>query len=439
MKTKGLLIKGGYVFVEKNPLIADLLVENSVITKIEKDIKIDGSFEILDARDCVVAPSLVDLHTHIREPGCPEAESYYTGSLAAIAGGFGHVTVMPNTQPAIDNVEILDELMNAAKEMPVNFLFTCAITKERKGQALVDMAELSQKGAVFFTDDGNCLENANIMNTAMTYSKGFGAMIAQHPEDTSLSGTGQINEGKYCAYLGLKPIPEASEEVIVARDLILAKYTGARYHVQHVSTQGALESIRAAKAQKLAVSCEVTPHHLVLDDSYLMAFDSNFKMKPPLRSMSDKKALIKALLDGTIDAIATDHAPHLNSQKKQPFIDAPFGVIGLQTTLGASIKSVWSPDFENESVCPKEVLRVIEALTYSPAKILGLKSHKIAEGHPANVSVIDWKKKWMIKESDIYSGAKNSCFYDIELIGAPRHVVINGKALMIDGIRDETL
>ncbi|MDZ7272431.1 MAG: dihydroorotase, partial [candidate division KSB1 bacterium] len=319
---------------------ADLLIVDGVIAELGKlDIpSFDG--ELIDASGTVVVPGLMDMHVHLREPGREDEETVESGCRAAMAGGFTAICPMPNTEPPADKREVLDFLRDRARGQLVELFPIAAVSKGRKGEEIAEMGELVDAGAVAFSDDGDPVHNAAVMRRALEYAKMFGRPVIDHCEERSLTAGGAMNEGFVSTNLGLPGMPAVAEEIIVARDLALAKYTGGRLHVAHVSTAGSVELIRRARAEGVQVTCEVTPHHLILTDQAVVGFDTNTKMNPPLRTAADVEALRAGLRDGTIQVIASDHAPHAVEEKDVEYAAAPFGIIGLETSLALVLREL---------------------------------------------------------------------------------------------------
>lgn len=362
----------------------------------------DG-IEVIDCKGHILCPGLLDIQVHMREPGFEHKETIATATKSAAAGGITTVVGMANTNPAIDSLPILEFVKYRAKETAyVNVHHYAAMTKGLLGEEMVEMGLLAEAGAVGFTDDGKPLMNALIMRRVMEYARGLGVVVAQHAEDCNLSGGGCINEGAVSTKLGVYGIPNASEAIIVERDIELNRLTGGHYHVLHISTAEALEAVKRAKDRGQNVTCEVAPHHFVLTDLATDGFNTNAKMNPPLRSEKDRLAMIQGLKDGTIDAIATDHAPHELSSKSLPLANASFGIVGLETMLPLSMS------LYHDGTLP--LMRVIEAMTYKPAEIMKLPSGRLKKGAPADLTVIDLDEEWVIKVEEFYSKSKNSPF-----------------------------
>ena len=383
----GLDIKGG------------LLTDGNTIADFGEKLFNNGTPEGAEVVDCggnILCPGLLDIQVHFREPGQEYKETIETGSMAAAAGGVTTVATMPNTKPVVDDISIIAFLQKRAMETGyVNIRPYAAITKGQKGEELTEMALLVEAGACGFTDDGLPVMNAQIMRQALTWGKTLGVPIAQHAEDHNLSCGGCMNEGWVASKLGLKGIPNVSEAVIVARDILLAELTGAQYHVLHISTKEAVDLVRMAKKKGLNVTAEVAPHHFILNDEAVIDYRTFSKMNPPLRAESDRLALIEGLADGTIDAIATDHAPHDTESKRVPMDVAAFGIVGLETMLSLSLELVHSGRMSMRDV--------LAAMTYKAADIIHANAGRLKKGAPADLAIIDPNLKWTIQNADLSS------------------------------------
>jgi len=402
-------------------LVGDLLLCDGRVTGIVgRDCPPpEGDVERLEATGLVVAPGFVDLHCHLREPGAEHKETIRTGTLAAARGGFTTVCAMANTDPPIDSrgqVEYVQAI--AASEGVVRVLPVGAVSKGLEGQELAEMGELADAGVVAFSDDGVPIRSSRVMRHALEYSRAFGLPIMPHCDDPELMAGGAMNEGPVAAVLGLRGIPAAGEEAIVARDVALAELTGGRLHVCHVSTSGAIDVIRRAKQRGVAVTAEATPHHLTLTDGWVAGvrwegrgypYDTNTKVNPPLRSERDRESLVAALLDGTIDAIATDHAPHASVDKLCAFDEAAFGISGLETALGAVVRLVDAGEID--------LTLAIEKLTAGPCRAFGLPYGTLAPGAPADVVVFDPTHRWRVEPATFASLGKNTPYAGQELVG----------------------
>jgi dihydroorotase len=389
----------------------------------------DGA-ERIDARGLVIAPGLVDLHTHLREPGDEHKETVETGTRAAAVGGYTAVAAMANTAPVADNAAVVQAVRDLAVAAGLCDVFPVgAITRGLEGEALAELGEMAAAGVRVFSDDGRAVPTARVLRNALTYVQAFGddLVIAEHAEDASLVEGGHMHEGVRSASLGLAGRPAEAEEIVVARDLALARATGGRLHVCHVSTARAVELIRRAKADGVRITAEVTPHHLTFTDEDLLTYDTNRKMHPPLRSPEDREALREAVADGTIDAIATDHAPHAIEEKEAEFDRAPPGTIGLETALAAVLTELVAP-----GIVP--LPRAIEALSVTPARILGASEHggPIEPGRPANLVVFDPEQEWVV-EAPFVSKSRNSAFLGTRLRGAVVTTMLRGELVVADG------
>lgn len=404
----------------------DFILIDGRIEKIGKKLTADKTYQVLDLRGKILAPGLIDMHVHLREPGYEHKETLETGCYSAAAGGFTAVCCMPNTNPAIDDESVARYVREKGKQVCdgiVDVYPIAAVTKGRKGEELSPMAELVQAGAVGFSDDGSPVSSAEIMRRALEYSSMYDMPIIQHAEESTMTQGGNMNEGLMSTRLGLRGIPSVAEELMVARDLILVRYTPeARYHLAHASTKEAVSLIRAAKKEGLHVSCEVAPHHFTLTDEVVGSFDTNTKINPPLRTMDDIIALKEGLRDGTIDAIATDHAPHTIDEKEVEYTVAPFGIVGLETTLGLTITELVEKNYLT-------LYQIIEKLSTNPRKILHLPSIKIEEGEMANLTIIDPTMEWVVDIHAFRSKSKNSPFHGFRLKGGSIGIISNGRIL----------
>lgn len=424
------LLRGGRVLDPAQNLDAqqDVLLENDKIIAVGKKLPAEGVDEVIElTSEHWITPGLIDMHVHLREPGQTHKETLQSGAEAAIAGGFAAVAFMPNTKPVIDNLATLDFVQQRAKETARIPAYTiAAATKGLLGQEMTDIGSLLKAGAVAFSDDGACVMNAQLMRLILETCATYDVPFLCHAEDMNLSNCGCMNEGAVSTQLGLGGIPNASESVIVARDIELARLTGAHVHFCHISARESLTLIRRAKDEGLRITCEVTPHHLTHTDHAVaqssIPFDGNTKMNPPLRHSADQKALIEALADGTIDAIATDHAPHAPHEKERPFGDCPFGVIGLESAVGASMTAM----IATNQMSP---LKWVASLTTAPAKILNLNCSRLKAGEVATLTIIDAKQKWTFQESDIRSLSKNTPYIGSEFTGKAVATILKGQFL----------
>jgi len=381
---------------------------------------------VFNLEGATLFPRLIDVHVHLREPGFEEAETVATGALAAARGGFSAICCMPNTQPPIDDAATIRYVLEQAARAggATVYPFAC-ITRGRKGEALADMFELAEAGARGFSDDGSPVMNAEIMRRALEYSKMIGLPIVAHEEDSHLAGTGSVHEGAVATRVGLRGIPREAEDVMVARDIALVRLTGGRLHICHVSSKHTVELVRGAKKEGLPVTAEVTPHHLVLNHERIADYDTNFKMNPPLREESDRLALLEGLLDGTLDCIATDHAPHTAIAKQVEFDRAPMGVTGLETAL-----SICLTDLVNPGIVPIGTL--LRALGPNPSALLGEAWRPIQDGARADFTVIDLKRTWTVSTDGFVSKSANSSFLGRELSGVTLLTLVDGRVVWSD-------
>ena len=418
-----LLIKNGRVVdpVTNTDDTRDILIDKGKIADIKTKINTKAQ-KTIDATGLVVAPGFIDMHVHLREPGQEDKETIRTGSKAAAKGGFTSVACMPNTSPVNDNAGITDFIVSEArKNAVVNVFPIAAVTRGQKGEQLTDMKDLQRAGAIAFSDDGYPVANNEVMRRALEYSSLLNTLIIDHCEDKNLSGDGVMHEGFYSFTYGLNGIPSSSEEVMVSRNMVLAKYSKARVHIAHLSVKGAAELIRIAKKKNIPLTAEVTPHHLLLTDESLKTYDTNLKMNPPLRSKEDVKALIKAMKDGIIDVLATDHAPHTEDDKAVEFDRAPFGIIGLESAVPLMVDR-----FVHTGII--SLSRFIQMISTNPARILGLVNKgKISPGSDADLTILNLDKNIVIDADSFESKSKNCPFHGWELKGCPEITIVRGK------------
>ncbi len=411
-----ILIKQGRVIDPDNQVdaVQDILIEDGKITKSAATISAPKGTNVIDASGKIVCPGFIDMHCHLREPGYEDKETIASGTMAAAAGGFTVVCTMPNTQPHIDSQTGVKFIIDRARTMgKVRVLPIATITIGSKGEDITDFGDLVTHGAIGFSDDGSPVQNSEILRRALEYTSMLNVPIIDHCEDLSLTGTGVMYEGKFSTLLGLKGIPSASESSIVARDIELADFTRGWIHICHVSVARSVELIRSAKERGVKVTAEVTPHHLTLTDEAVKTsvFDTSTKVKPPLASEQDRQQLIKGLLDGTIDIIATDHAPHTTMEKDQPYLDAPFGIIGFETAFAAIYTYL-----VKTNLVPLNL--VIEKMTASPARLLKLKDRgALSLGNVADVTIIDLEKEWTVRADSFFSRSRNCPFMGKSLSG----------------------
>jgi dihydroorotase len=423
-----ILIKNGKVIDPAQKIFKqmDILINNGKIEKVKKNISV-RSAEVIDALGKFVTPGFIDMHTHLREPGNENKETVETGLRAAIKGGFTTVCAMPNTKPACDNAQQVKFLLERAREIgTARVLPVGAMTKGRKGEEMSEMGDLKDAGARAISDDGDSVGNPLLMRRVLEYASMLDLLAISHCEDKSLAEEGVMNEGRWSTALGLKPIPAASESIMVDRDIRLAEITGARLHIAHVSTRESVEIIRRAKKKGIPVTCEATPHHMTLTDESLVSFDTNLKVNPPLRSEEDVIAIKKGLKDGTIDVIATDHAPHLVSEKEKEFDYAPFGMIGLETALALSAEALVSGGYLDWP-------GLIAKYTSMPAAILKIKAGTLEPGSDADITIIDPANEWVYEADKIESLSRNSPFINRKMKGLVTDVIAGGKIAMRNG------
>ena len=409
--------------------VADVRVSAGSIEAIGSGLKPDGA-EMVDCAGMVLAPGLVDLHTHLREPGFEHKETIDTGTRAAAVGGYTAVSSMANTEPVTDHAAIVAEVKEKAFAAGLADVFPVgAITKGLAGESIAELGEMVAAGVRVFSDDGNCVPTARTLRNALTYAKAFPVevVIADHCEDASLVAGGHMHEGVHSSSLGLAGRPSEAEETIVARDIAIARMTGGRLHICHLSSARSVDLVRAAKAEGVRVSAEVTPHHLVFTDEDLLTYDTSFKVHPPLRTAEDRDALRAGVADGAIDAIATDHAPHAIEEKESEFDRAPPGTIGLETALAAVLTHLVEPGIVS-------LARALDALSFAPARILGATGHggPIEQGRPANLVVFDPTERWTV-EPPFASKARNCAFTGSELTGKVVATVLRGSLTVAGG------
>ncbi|PLX80121.1 MAG: dihydroorotase [Desulfuromonas sp.] len=415
-----ILIKNGRLIDPANDIDGtfDLLILDGKIARIDKKID-DSAEEVIDASGKLVTPGLVDIHVHLRDPGLEYKEDVISGTAAAAAGGFTSVACMPNTKPVNDSLPVTQYLIRKAKEEgSANVFPVAAVTKGSKGETLTEMGELKEAGAVGFSDDGLPVINSELMRRALEYSRPFNMPIISHAEEKSLVGDGVMNEGFVSTELGLKGIPWVAEDAMVARDVMLAELTGGHLHVAHISTKGAVDIVRQAKARGVHVTCEATPHHFTLTEEAVRGYNTNAKMAPPLRHADDVEAVRAGLADGTIDAIATDHAPHHVDEKNVEFNIALNGITGLETALPLTLRLV------NDGVIPLQ--QAIALLTCGPATALGIPRGDLSIGAVADVTVIDQERKWTFDPETSRSKSHNTPFGGWELQGGAEVTILAG-------------
>ena len=417
-----IVIRNGRVIdpASQTDCTADVLIAGGRIVAVAPNLAApDG--EVFDATGLVVAPGFIDMHVHLREPGFEHAETIESGARAAAAGGFTSVCAMPNTKPVNDSATVTGYIVERARRLaPVNVFPIGAITKGSAGEELAAIGAMKAAGAVAISDDGLPVMNARVMRRAMEFARSYDLPIIQHCEDMNLSAGGDMHEGARSVRWGLRGIPAASEDVMVARDLVLAQLTGARYHVAHISTRNAVAMVDYARRHGLPVTCEAAPHHFSLADEDMAAYDSDYKMKPPLRSVGDRAALVDGIAAGAVTAIATDHAPHPGSEKMQEFERCPFGIIGLETALGLALDSL----VHSGKIT---VARLVELFTTGPESILRLGRGTLAPGAPADVTIFSTELSWTYDVNQSFSRSRNSPFHGRTFRGAPVATIVNGE------------
>ena len=403
-------------------LQTDLLVREGRVAAIGPNLAVADA-QPFDATGYIVAPGFIDLHTHLREPGREHTETIESGGRAAAAGGFTSVLAMPNTRPVNDNAAVTYFIIQTAEHRsPVNVFPVGAISENSRGERLAPIGEMKEAGIVAISDDGMPVMNSNLMRHAMSYACGFGLTLIDHCEDLDLSAGGLMHEGFTAVKLGLRGISATSEEVMVGRNILLAAQAGARFHVAHLSTAGSLEMVRQAKRRGLPVSCEVTPHHFTLIDEDVKDYDTHYKMKPPLRSRADRNALLEGLADGTVDAIATDHAPHAGSEKMQEFEQAPFGITGLETALGLALDRLVHAGHIS-------LVRLVELFSTNPARIVGLDRGTLKVGAVADITLFDPERCWTFDVNQSFSRSRNTPFHGYSLRGGPVATIVAGHVV----------
>lgn len=422
------IIKGGRVIDPANNIdrLADVLVDSGRILAVGELLYENGA-KTLDASGKIVAPGLIDMHVHLREPGQEAKEDFVSGSRAAAAGGFTTVATMPNTRPVVDNAALVRSMRARAKEAAiVRVEIIGALTKGQSGEELAEVGDMAEAGAIAFSDDGHYVDCAKVLLNGFDYLRAFDKIIINHDEETSLVEGGAMNEGHRSAMLGLSGRPTVAEDIAVARDIMLAEYAGARVHVAHISSARAADIVREAKRRGVRVTAEVAVHHLTLTDEAVELSDSSTKVNPPLRSRADKEAMVASLIDGTIDMIVTDHSPHAEEEKDREYALAPSGFPGLETALG-----VLMTDLVHTKKISLPLL--LQKMTASPAKIFGLDAGRLSAGSPADIVIIDPQMEWTVDAKNFYTRGTHSPFVGRKLKGKAVLTMAGGEIVMRDG------
>ncbi|MCI1278683.1 MAG: dihydroorotase [Nitrospira sp.] len=418
-----LLIQGGHV-IDPGRVngVADVLIENGIISAVGTALKAPAGATIIQAKGQLVLPGFVDLHVHFREPGFEYKETIQSGTAAAVAGGFTTVCAMPNTNPVNDNQAVTEFMLERARAAGNAHLYPIgAITKKSEGKELAEIGDLRRSGCVAISDDGKPVMNSLVMRRAMEYARAFDVPVVDHCEDLHLSEGGCMNEGLVSTELGLPGIPSAAEDVMVARNVSLAELTGARLHLAHISTAGSVRMVREAKARGLKVTAEACPHHFTLTEELTRGYNTHAKMNPPLRTLQDVQAIKEGLRDGTIDVIATDHAPHATQEKQLEFTEAPFGIVGLETALSLTLALV------DEGVLTLE--SAVEKLSTAPAKAFSLNAGTLAVGAPADVAIVDPNRQWQVDPARFRSKSRNTPFAGWKVKGQVTTTIVSGRVV----------
>lgn len=408
--------------------VADILIDGQTIAQVGKNIECADA-EIFDRDGCIAVPGLVDIHVHLRDPGQEYKETIETGTAAAAHGGFTGICSMPNTNPTTDNATTIDYVLDKAAQAGHCRVYPSgACTKGLKGESLSEMGDMVLHGAVAFTDDGRGVQNSGVMRRVMDYAKMFNKVVMSHCQDEDLVGPGQVNEGVVSTRLGLAGWPATGEELQIQRDIALSELTGCPIHIQHITSARGVELVREGKARGIQVTCEVTPHHLVLnEDDITTTYNTNLKMNPPLRSKDDNAALIEGIKDGTIDCIVTDHAPHADHEKAREFELAPFGMTGLETSLGVILTYLVDPGLITYN-------ELVELMAIKPREILRLDQVTLKQGSVADITIFDPEVTWTVQSDDMYSKSHNSGFLGYTLKGRATDVFVGGTVTCKDGV-----
>ena len=425
MKT---LIKGGRVIDPANNIdaVMDVLAEDGKIAQVGENLSADGA-EVVDAAGTIVTPGLIDMHVHLREPGQEAKEDFGSGSRAAAAGGYTTVATMPNTRPVIDDAALVKAMQKRAEESAVVHIeIIGAVTKGQKGEEMAELGDMTEAGAVAFSDDGHFTKSAKVLLNCYDYLRTFDKIIINHEEEPSLVEEGVMNESHRSAMLGMKGRPTVAEDIAVARDIMLAEYADARVHVAHISSGRAVDLVRQAKKRGVKVTAEATPQHMTMTDELVVLSDSSTKINPPLRSQSDVDAVLEGLKDGTIDMVVTDHSPHAQEEKDREYMYAPSGFPGLETALGIMLT-----DLVHQGKL--DLVTLIERMTAAPARVFKLKAGSLAVGMPADIAVIDPDLEWVVDDKKFYTKGSHSPFIGRKLKGKAVMTFVDGKLVMKDG------
>jgi len=414
-----ILIKSGKVVGLEGTKTTDILIKKGKIERIADNIKADGA-KVIEAEGLTVIPGMIDMHCHLREPGQEYKEVILSGSKAAVKGGFTSIVCMPNTTPVIDNSSLVSFIKRKADEVNLVKIYpTGAITMGLEGKSLSEMGEMKEAGAIAFSDDGKPVSDGKIMRNALNYAKTIDTLLTLHCEDLEIKADGVMNEGYYSTILGLRGISRAAEETMISRDIALAESLDTKIHIAHVSTKGAFEIIRQAKKRGVQVTCETMPHYFSADDSWVKGYDANTKVAPPLRTSDDVKATIEAIKDGTVDAIATDHAPHHEDEKNVEYDIAAFGISGFESALSLMVTNLLSNGVSLE--------KIAELTSINPAKILGIECDGISVGSVADITIFDEDEEYVFRKEDMVSKGKNSPFIGKTLKGKVKYTIVDGE------------
>lgn len=422
------LLKGGRIIDPENKFddVADLLIEDGKIKAIGKGLAA-GDADIIDVSGKIVTPGLIDMHVHFREPGQEAKEDFVSGSKAAAAGGYTTVATMPNTKPVVDTAALVRSLQERAREAGlIHVEIIGALTKGQKGEELAEVGDMTEAGAVAFSDDGHFVKSAKVLLNGFDYLRTFDKIIINHDEEPTLVEEGVMNESHHSAMLGMKGRPTVAEDIAVARDILLAEYADARVHVAHISSARSVDLVREAKKRGVKVTAEATPQHLTMTDDCVNPIDSSTKINPPLREQKDVDAVLAGLKDGTIDAIVTDHSPHAQEEKDREYAYAPSGFPGLETALGVLLTDLYHTG-------KLDLMQMISKMTYEPARIFGLNAGSLSEGRPADITVIDPELDWTVDDKEFYTKGSHSPFVGRKLKGRAVMTLVDGRMVMQNG------